>query len=410
MLGTTRRRIMLAFGGSFAALLLLGAVALYLVLVRGYREAYDHHLTESAQLALDLFRFDRQEYPTAAATVAHIMNEMVTADRSVAGFDSTGHRLGVARRAPMAPDLTHVSPLGLGPVPSTRRMQGHEVRLVRIPLPEGIELVVGVSDVEYHARVHTLRVALGVGIPILLVLGALLGARLAEPVLEVQRRFLADVAHELRTPIAIVLAEADAGRAADSPERSRAALAAVASEAERMGGMVSDLMLLAREDEMMPPEQAPLYLDDVAQHAIHRVATLPEAAGRPIRLGTWDESRVRGDAALLERAIVALLHNALVHADGGEVTVETGQGDSEAWVRVADTGPGIPRDARERIFERGVRLDRSRPGNGLGLPIVRLIVERHGGTVSVDDTPSGASFTIRLPAISRSDGNGESSR
>ena len=382
-LGTTRRRLMLAFGGSFAGLLLLGSVALYAVLVRGYREAYDHHLTESAQLALDLFRFDRSEYPTAAAAVAHIMTELVTADRSVAAFDSTGHRIGVARRAPMAPDLSRVSPVGLGPLPSAHRMQGREVRLMLVPLPEGIELVVGVSDAEYHARVHALRVTLGIGIPALLILGALLGARLAEPVLRVQRRFLADVAHELRTPIAIVLAEADAGRAAATPERRQAALAAVASEAERMGAMVSDLMLLAREDDVLVPAEQPLFLDDVAQRAIHRATSLPEATGRSFRLGTWEEAPAQGDAELLERAILALLHNALVHGDRDEITVETGRGEGEAWVRVIDAGPG----------------GRAKPGSGSSSAVC--------GSIQADpetdwDSPSYASSWNATAAPSRS--------
>ena len=394
----TRRRLTLAFGGAFAVLLLLGAAALYVVLERGYRHAYDQALLETRQLAHDLFRFDRGEYPTAAATIAHIMSEMVTSDRSMVAFDSTGQRIATARRAPMAPDLSHVAPLGVGASPSSMRAAGHEVRLMRVSLPEGFELVVGVSDVEYLARRHTLRVALGIGVPILLLLGALLGARLAEPVLQVQRAFLADAAHELRTPIAIVLSKADAARQGDDPARARAALDAVAGEAQRMGTMVADLLLLAREDAETTTLRVPLFLDDVAQRAIERARALPEAHGRPIVLGAWDEAPALGDPVLLERAILALLHNALVHASDGPVTLECGTDDRDVWLRVSDTGPGIAPADRERVFERGTRLDTGRPGHGLGLAIVRTIAERMGGRVAVSDHGTGASLMLTLPS------------
>lgn len=380
----------------FAALLLLGGGALYLVLVDGYRQAYDHEIIETSSLARELYRMDRTEYPTPAGAIAHIMSELVTVDRSLAAFDSTGRRIAVARRAPLAPDLSHVSLLSTGTQPTTTIVAGETVRLMRFALADGVEMVVGVSEVEFVARVHTLRMALGIGGPILLLLGALLGMRLADPVLDLHRAFLADAAHELRTPLAIIMSEADAGRMTGDPDRMRASLDAVAQEAGRMGTIVGDLLVLARHDSHANPAREPLFLDDIAQRTISRVRTLPESSGRPIVLGQWDEAPVYGDPVLLERAIMALLHNALVHAPSGPITVETGVDGGCAWVRVCDTGHGIGEDDRERIFDRGARLLPGKPGSGLGLPIVRAIAEAHGGTVVVGGGESGAIFTLQL--------------
>lgn len=393
----TRRRLATAFGMGFAALLILGGGALYGVLVDGYRQAYDHELLETSSLARDLYRIDRAEYPTPAGAIAHIMSELVTVDRSLVAFDSTGRRIAIARRAPLAPDLSHVSLLSTGTHPTTVILAGQRARLMRFVLADGIEMVVGVSEVEFVARVHTLRMALGIGGPILLLLGALLGMRLADPVLDMHRDFLIDAAHELRTPLAIIMSEADAGRITDEPDRMRASLDAVAREAGQMGTIVGDLLVLARQDSQVKPARVPLFLDDLAQRTISRVRTLPDSAGRSIVLGQWDEAPALGDPVLLERAILALLHNALVHAPSGPVTVETGVDGGSAWVRVRDTGPGIRDVDRERVFERGARLLPGKPGSGLGLPIVRAIAEAHGGTVVIEDNAPGARFTMQIP-------------
>jgi signal transduction histidine kinase len=166
-----------------------------------------------------------------------------------------------------------------------------------------------------------------------------------------------------------------------------------------MGALVGDLLLLAREDANAPVRRVPIYLDDLAQRAITRARALGEADGRPIRLGAWDEAPALGDPDLIERAILALLHNALVHADAGPVTVETGSDAESSWLRVTDTGPGIAPADRDRIFERGTRLDASRPGTGLGLSIVRFIAEGLGGTVAVSDDQGGTSFLLSLPTL-----------
>lgn len=390
----TRRQLALAFTLGFAVLLLLGGGALYLVLIDGYRQAYDHELVETMALARDHYQIDRVSYTEPTDAVTHIMSELATVHRSLVAFDTGGQRIAMTRRAPAAPDLTHVSLLSAGHKPTTVTMAGTPTRLMRFALSDGIEIVVGVSEDDYAAQVHTLRMALGIGVPVLLLLGALLGMWLADPVLDLHREFLAEAAHEIRTPLAIILSEADAGRATDAPVRMKASLDSIAQEAGRLGSIVSDVLLLARHDAHTPPAQDFFYLDDVAQHAISRARALPESDGRPIVLGEWDEAPTHGDPVLLERAILALIQNALVHASNGPVTVSAGHDHTRSWIRVADIGPGIPPEDRERIFVRGERLLPGRPGSGLGLPIARAIAESHGGGITVGDNQPGAVLTL----------------
>lgn len=397
MIRPLQQRIVLRFTAGVAVLLLAGALGFYLALAEGYREDADHELVETATLAETLYRVDRGEYGTPAATVAHIITELVTADRAIAAFTRSGQRIAMTPRGPVSPDLAHIALLDASPTPHSERIAGHDVRLLRVDLPDDLALVIGVNDTTYLTRMRFLRLVLGIGLPILLLLGVLLGTRMAEPVMAMQRGFLADAAHELRTPVAIIRSQADAARASTDPAEAVAAVGAIAVEADRMGRLVGDLLLLAREESLPIPSAKPLFLDDLAQRAISRVRALPEAAGRTITLGTSEEAPTHGDAEWLERAILALVHNAVVHAPEGPIVVETGTTGNTAWVRVRDHGPGVPRAARESIFERGARLDASRPGAGLGLPIAMLLARRHGGTIRIADGQPGAIFTLEIP-------------
>jgi signal transduction histidine kinase len=104
---------------------------------------------------------------------------------------------------------------------------------------------------------------------------------------------------------------------------------------------------------------------------------------------------------LLERLLLVLVHNALIHAPGAPVEVSTGTrvvGERQfSWVTVRDSGPGIPAGDRDRIFERFARLNTGVSGSGLGLAIARSIAVAHGGTLTLDEVPQGAAFTLRLP-------------
>jgi two-component system OmpR family sensor kinase len=224
---------------------------------------------------------------------------------------------------------------------------------------------------------------------------------------EQERSLLADTAHELRTPVAILQSSTEVAlTSARTNEEYRVALESIAQESRALSALVNDLLLFSRRDSHGPLQiPAPMYLDDAVSSCLERIRTLPEAQGRHIQIGELEAAPVRADMALIERAVLALVHNALVHAPDSPVEVSTGISDTngtrESWVRVRDWGPGIERDSHAMIFDRFARLDTTKPGTGLGLSIVQLIVEASGGRIVLESSPGdGATFTLLLPATS----------
>ena len=221
--------------------------------------------------------------------------------------------------------------------------------------------------------------------------------------MEGQRRFVADAAHQLRTPFAGLRAQAELARREDASAPVKEALERICEGAQRCSRLVTQLLTLARNE----PEarlQSPLVLLDlgrIAQEAASHWA--PEALRRDIDLGFESESRqlpLKGDEAGLRDLIDNLLDNAIHYPPaGGHVTVRAGY-DGGAWLRVEDDGPGIPSEQRSRVFERFHRIPGSgQPGSGLGLAIVREVVVRHGADLELSDASAGkgALFTVRFP-------------
>ena len=216
------------------------------------------------------------------------------------------------------------------------------------------------------------------------------------------RRFVADAAHELRTPLAGVqaVAEAAAAPGLDPEERDRLHLLLL-RETHRAGRLVDDLLAMARIDAGLDLRREPVELRALAEAEAERVRL--RAPDRTVEV-TGHAVTVTGDAERLGRALANLLDNARRHAGpGGLVRVQVRADGTQATVRVTDTGPGVPADQRTRIFDRLVRLDDARSADagcaGLGLASARGIARAHGGDLRCVDPPvgTGAAFLLTLP-------------
>jgi signal transduction histidine kinase len=214
-----------------------------------------------------------------------------------------------------------------------------------------------------------------------------------------QRHFVADAAHELRTPVASIRATVETARA--SPRRVDWDLVAadVLADTIRMQQLTEQLLLLARIDAGRLLERpAAVDLDDVVAEVVATV----DGGALDVTVARLDAQQVAGDAILLGQVVRNLVDNAAAHADH-RVEVALHRRDGHAVLTVDDDGPGIPPEQREAVFERFVRLDGARTrqssgGAGLGLAIVGDIVAAHGGSVAASGSPlGGARFEVVLP-------------
>jgi two-component system, OmpR family, sensor kinase len=212
------------------------------------------------------------------------------------------------------------------------------------------------------------------------------------------RRFLADASHELRTPIAALQASVETllREQPERPERDRLE-AAVARDSERLGRLVDDLLGLARLEAS--PTRARIDLVTIARPLVDDArAHAPRAA---ITLSADEDTTVPGDPDALARVLRNLIDNALAAIQPtGRIDVQLRRRNGYVQALVSDDGQGVPEHERNRIFERFVRLDGSKPGHGLGLAIARRIAQQHDGDLTCNPTSGGASFTLRIPTDS----------
>jgi two-component system, OmpR family, sensor kinase len=220
----------------------------------------------------------------------------------------------------------------------------------------------------------------------------------SEAALARQREFVADASHELRTPLTSILANLELLETELQGEQQEMAASALRSS-RRMRRLVADLLLLARADAGREATVAPVDLAAIAREAAAEAGAL--SADHSISLDAPDRVTVTGVADDLHRLAGNLVENALIHTPPGTpVTVSVRRDGASAVLEVADRGPGVPPEMRERVFERFARAggDGTRRGSGLGLAIVRAVVDAHGGRVELLDAEGGARFVVTLPA------------
>jgi two-component system sensor histidine kinase SenX3 len=239
--------------------------------------------------------------------------------------------------------------------------------------------------------------------PVALVLQDVTETRRSEAV---RRDFVANVGHELKTPVGALSLLAEAiEQAADDPEAVQRFAGRIAKEADRLSRLVRELIDLSRLQGAEPlPELVPVDVDRVLAEAVDRTRTAARAKHLGIAVGGQSGLVVRGVEGQLATAVTNLLANAVAYSTGDEnrIAVAARARSGFAEIAVTDSGIGIPRKDRQRVFERFYRVDQSRAsstgGTGLGLAIVKHVASNHGGSVSVwSEEGLGSTFTLRIP-------------
>lgn len=236
--------------------------------------------------------------------------------------------------------------------------------------------------------------------PLVVALNELL-ARL-RAALEAQQAFVADAAHELRTPLTALALQLQLAEQAEDPAERATALSELRRGIDRAARLVEQMLTLARQEAAAHSVAQSVALDEIAREVVSDLAPLADARGQDFGLAEAEPVRVQGDAHALRTLLRNLADNAIRYTpEGGRVDVSVGLAGGTPYLRVTDSGPGIPAEDRERVFDRFYRRSgNSAPGTGLGLAIVRTIVKTHRADIQLADNPAGQGLevTVRFPA------------
>ncbi len=414
-LGRLRVRLTLWYAATVAVILLLLGAGLFVAIGTQVSRRIDVSLA-AATAAIEHATHDL-EAERAAGGAADAVEELHIPDRDLYLFDANGRPI-----TPQAADAWIIAAARAATATGTNdalmMANGQQSRLhaQRFTGRSGttyVAVAVGQRPNirEQYAGLIGIFSAAALAALVMVALGGFLLARQStvpvERSMEQMRRFMADAAHELRTPVTILRTRTEV--ALSQPRDATgdtAAFQAIERETERLGGIVGDLLTLARADSgERQIVHGPLYLDDVVSQAVGSARTLAERKGVALAVGSFEEAQIVGDAGLVERLVLIVLDNAIKYTpEGGRVQLDVTARDGKRSVIVTDTGIGIPADQLPRIFERFYRGDRARSqaeGAGLGLPIARWIADRHGARISVASDPTGTRVEIDFPAAVR---------
>jgi heavy metal sensor kinase len=224
------------------------------------------------------------------------------------------------------------------------------------------------------------------------------------------RRFTADSSHELRTPLAVVRGIGEAAVAERrTPAEYEEAIGSMLEEIDRMSTLVDTLLRLSHTDTgTIRLSREPINLDQLVSDVVASLGILAEERNQTVTLKTGNTVTVMGDRLVLREAVTNVLDNAIKYGPlNSTVMISVDRNTDHALLTIADEGPGVPAEHRERIFHRFFRLDEARSrdggGAGLGLAIAKWAVEIHGGRITVNGRQGGGSeFLIQLPLVESS--------
>jgi signal transduction histidine kinase len=413
-----RLRLTAWYAGTFGLILLLLGGGLFLSVRSQISHSLDLSLQQATAELMRAARIRELEAREAHGQVVDAVDELHIPDRALYLMEPDGTPVKppaaaawigeAARRAARDGRLDMQRE-----APRERTLRLHAERFT-VPGPRTY-VAVAVADVveledQYAALIYAFGAAALAGLFLVAAGGWLLVRKSTAPVersMETMRRFMADAAHELRTPIAVVRSQAEVTlqRERDSAGYAEA-LRRIESEAVRLGATVEDLLTLARADAgERPVERRRVFLDDLALDAAAAARALAQRRGVSLDVGTFEEAVVTGDAALLRQLLMIVLDNAVKFTPrGGHVRVNAAAPGGQGEVVVEDSGVGIPADQLPHIFERFYRGDPARArgssadGAGLGLAIARWIADAHGARMDVTSEPGhGTRVAIRFP-------------
>lgn len=271
--------------------------------------------------------------------------------------------------------------------------QYHSLLLPALSTPEG-------SAVYAHAMRRVALTIVAFDVPLLIVVGLASWALARISVSpwiaarERERAFIADAAHELRSPLASISSVAQASRNAAESEM-RAALDLIVATSLDASALISDLLTLARSPSKTLLQREPVDLAAIAHECVKELSSRMNAAGIAVR-EQLASGIVNGDERRLRELVRNLLENALRHART-TVSVECTNDAERVRLIVSDDGKGVAADLHDRIFERFFR-NGAAAGTGLGLSIARWVAQAHEGSLVIEDTASGATFVTEIPA------------
>jgi hypothetical protein len=283
----------------------------------------------------------------------------------------------------------------------------------RFRLASGQQLVaVAVADQEELENKYADLIGAFVGIAFLALIlvaagGFVLVRKSTEPIersFEFMRRFMAEAAHELRTPVTILRTRAEiALQQPRDPANYVSALRGVEAEARRLGSIVDSLLVLARADAgERQIEKERIFLDDIAIDAAGAAQIVARQKNVEITVKDFEEAPIEGDSSLIRQLVMIVLDNAVKFTDpGGEVHVGVSMQEGAPTFSVDDTGIGIKQEELSRVFQRFFRGETARSrteGAGLGLSIASWIAREHGATISLkSESGKGTKVVVTFP-------------